>query len=78
MSKRMRVRQPGPKKKKEPDGLPLVVLISIGALTLLGYFAGVVVFAAGPHPAHWILALLGGLLGWMLGSLYYRVRGDII
>ncbi len=60
------------------DGPPLIVVLSIAMLTLLGYFIGMSAFARFPHPVHWASAAVGGLLGWGLGRIYYRTKGDIV
>jgi hypothetical protein len=77
MSKRTRLRKPGSRQKKVRDGLPFIVIVSIGALAVVSYFAGYVL-VPDAHPLHWLLALVGGLAGWGVGELYYRTRGDII
>jgi membrane protein YqaA with SNARE-associated domain len=56
----------------------LVVVFSTLGGILLGYFAGQIMFGSGAHAVHWSVAALGGIVGWALGRLYYRRRGDIV
>lgn len=46
----------------------------------LGFFSYVVARVAldgYPHPYHWLAGLLGGLIGILLGWLWYCWRGDV-
>lgn len=48
-------------------------------LGLVGYLViGEMVFEAKPHPIHWLLGIVGGILGIVLGWLWFRWRGDVI
>jgi hypothetical protein len=66
------------KSKYTSGGIPFVVFVGIFGLGLLGYVFSQVVTAAEAHPSHWLVALVGAILGGILGWLWYRWRGDII
>jgi len=66
------------KSKNTSGGLPFVVFVGVFGLGLLGYVFSQVVTAAEAHPSHWLVALVGAILGGILGWLWYRWRGDII
>lgn len=58
---------------------PVVVYMWVIGLGLLSYlFAGEVVLGSRPHPFHWVAGLVGGGLGYFVGWLWYRWRGDVI
>ena len=56
-------------------GTPLIVLATIVAGAILSYFTGLLMFL-GQHPTHWFLAFVGGIVGWLIGKLIYRLRGE--
>ena len=66
------------RKKAKDDGLALVEVVFIAAGLLVGYLLAEMVLAAQPHPYHWAVMVLGGILGWLLGKVYYQFRGDIV
>ena len=75
------------KKKKPPthsrnkakdDDLPLVVAVFIITGSLVGYLMAEMVLAAQPHPFHWAVLALGGILGWFLGRVYFQFKVDIV
>jgi hypothetical protein len=66
------------KKKRDDNGMPLIVLVSIAGSTLLGYFIGEFAFYARPHPVHWASALVLALFGFLVGKIIYRYYGDIL
>ncbi|MFV2044913.1 MAG: hypothetical protein ACC700_16965 [Anaerolineales bacterium] len=78
MAKRMSARRSRSRSKTKQDDLPLVVVIAIGGGLFLGYFIGETVLLIQSHPVHWGVAALGGVVGWALGKVYYKFRGDII
>ncbi|KAF0111988.1 MAG: Uncharacterized protein FD147_502 [Chloroflexi bacterium] len=63
------------KKKKE---WPVVVYCWIVGMTFLGYVIGRIALDVYPHPFHWASALVGGIVGLLVGRVWYRKRGDII
>ncbi len=56
---------------------PLVVYLWTVGLGLVGYLTGEFVFSTKPHPFHWLVLLIGIILGILIGWLWYRWRGDI-
>ncbi len=65
---------PAATKKKD---WPLVIYVWIFGLGLSGYFIGRIVFDPLPHPVHWASGLAGAVIGYFVGWLWYRWRGDI-
>lgn len=66
-------------KQKARQYTPVVVYMWIVGLGLTGYLVvGEIVLGARPHPFHWIAGLVGGVLGYFVGWLWYRWRGDVI
>jgi len=57
---------------------PLVVYIWIIGLGLLSYIIARIALDAYPHPIHWISGVVGGVIGYFVGWLWYRWRGDVI
>ena len=56
--------------KRASKEWPVVVYLWAGALALLGYLIGETVFrTTKPHLFHWLLALIGGVLGVGAGWL---------
>ena len=64
--------------KNSRGSWPFVVYVGIFGLGLLGYVFSQMFTAAVAHPSHWLVALVGAVLGGILGGLWYRWRGDII
>jgi membrane protein DedA with SNARE-associated domain len=42
-------------------------IIGVTVLGLAGYLAGESIFADRIHPVHWVVAVAGGLIGWLGG-----------
>ncbi len=63
--------------KKSRQGWPSVVYIGIVVFGLTGYVLAEIALGTRPHPLHWLSALVGAVLGYLLGWLWYRWRGDI-
>jgi hypothetical protein len=57
---------------------PLVAYIWMGGLGLTSYLVARVVLDALPHPAHWGAGIAGAIIGYGLGWLWFRWRGDIV
>ncbi|HEY4691622.1 MAG TPA: hypothetical protein VIK33_20100 [Anaerolineae bacterium] len=71
--------KPGKSKAKTTQqGWPLVVYVGIFGLGILGYLLGELALVAGPHPLHWLAALIGVVIGGFAGWLWYWRRGDIV
>jgi hypothetical protein len=47
-------------------------------MAVVGYIVGELALAPRPHPFHWSIALIGALLGWAGGRVYFNIKGDII
>ncbi len=75
MSKHKLTRADPPKTR---SGWPLIVYAGIFLLGLTGYLLGQVVFAQDLHPMHWLSGLVGAVVGWAAGWLWYQWRGDIV
>lgn len=71
MSKRPR---PTKRKRQEREGLSLLIFGTLLGGALLGYMAGEWVFAAQPHPVHWIGIPVGAVLGWVTGQVIERLQ----
>ena len=61
--------------KSTNKGAPLVVLVTCVGGAFVAYLIGFLTFAQ-QHPIHWGLAIAGGVAGWFIGKLIYRLRGD--
>jgi hypothetical protein len=59
------------------DEVPAVVYLWALGLGFFAYVIGRVVLDGKPHLYHWLIAMFGGLLGALLGWLWYRWRGDV-
>jgi hypothetical protein len=59
-------------------GWPLVVYVWMVSVGFLSYFVVRIALDAYPHPVHWLGGLGGAFVGWAVGWLWYRLRGDIV
>jgi len=66
------------KSKPAGSGMPFVVFVGFFGLGLLGYVISQMFLPVEAHSLHWFTALIGALVGGVLGWLWYRWRGDII
>lgn len=65
-------------KVKEKKEWPVVVYLWAFGLGLASYMVvGEAIFESRPHPVHWLSGLIGGILGIIIGWLWYRWRGDV-
>lgn len=78
MNKRKRSSPSRSNRRSEEEGPSLVVLLTTTSIAMIGYLVGETALALRPHPAHWGIGLLGGLVGWALGRTYYQFKGDLI
>jgi len=60
------------------EGLAVVIVLATTSMAMSGYLMGETALALRPHPAHWGIGLLGGLVCWAVGRTYYQFKGDII
>ena len=65
-------------KKNQSSGIPLVVFIATMGGAIIGYIIGETALYPKPHPYHWMVALAGLGVGYLVGLLIYRLRGDIL
>ena len=61
--------------KSSSRGTPLVVLATMAGGMFLSYIVGYLTFLY-QHPIHWGMAIGGGIVGWLIGKLIYRLRGE--
>ena len=79
MSKQLRRAKTTRKRvSKNQEEWPLVVYVWIGGLLFVDYFGAEVLLATHPHPIHWLGGALAGVLGYFVGQVWYRWRGDSI
>lgn len=65
--------------RTDTKGWPVVVYMWAIGLGLVGYLViGEMVFEMKPHPIHWLSGVGGGILGVVLGWVWFRWRGDVI
>lgn len=57
---------------------PLVIYVWIIGLGITSYLIARIALDAQPHPLHWASGLAGAVLGYFVGRLWYRWRGDIL
>ncbi len=62
------------KKNKE---WPVVVYFWSFGLAIMSYAVARLVLDGQPHPYHWGVALIGGIVGIPLGWLWFHWRGDL-
>lgn len=66
------------KPKPAGGGVPFVVLVGLFGLGLIGYVISQMFLPVEAHSLHWLVALIGAIVGGLLGWLWYHWRGDII
>jgi hypothetical protein len=66
------------KPKSISSGIPFVVFVGIFGLGLISYVLSQMLTAAEAHPSHLSVALIGAIVGGVIGWLWYHWRGDII
>ena len=57
---------------------PLVVYVWIVGQGFMSYLTARIALDGQPHPLHWASGLVGAVVGYFVGWLWYRWRGDII
>lgn len=67
-----------PSTKKASKDWPLVVYVWIVGLGISGYVVARIALDGRPHPLHWASGLVGAVVGYFVGWLWYRWRGDVI
>ena len=76
MSKAAISRKSSPKKTQKD--WPLVVYMWILGLGFMSYLVARIALDAYPHPVHWASGAMGAVVGYFVGWLWYRWRGDVI
>ena len=61
--------------KSTSGGTSFLVFIAVVSGAFLSYFIGFLVFL-NQHPIHWAMSIVGGVVGWLIGKLIYRARGE--
>lgn len=72
-----RINKRGKLESRKSKDWPAVVYMWAVGLGLVGFLTGEFTLSTRPHPYHWLLLLVGILLGIAVGWLWYRWRGDI-
>ncbi len=57
---------------------PIVVYFATFGIGFLSYVIGRIALGAYPHPIHWASGIVGAIIGYFFGWLWYRWRGDIL
>jgi hypothetical protein len=57
---------------------PVVVYLWAFGLAISGYALARVGLSGLPHPYHWASGLIGGVVGILVGWVWYRWRGDVL
>jgi len=69
-----RSRRPQRSKRKET---PAVVYVWSLCLAVGGYLIARIALDGSPHPYHWLGGVVGGAVGFPVGGLWFRLRGDL-
>ena len=59
----------------ETDWMPLQALAGLVAMAFPAYIVAEATINERLHPLHWLVAVAGGLIGYIAGLLMYRRRG---
>jgi CHASE2 domain-containing sensor protein len=63
--------------KKVRKETPMVVWLWVMGLGFLSYVVARIALANLPHPIHWASGLVGAIVGFGVGWLWYHWRGDV-
>jgi hypothetical protein len=66
------------KNKNVRKETPLVVWLWMLGMGFLSYIVARIGLYTAPHPYHWLSALGGGVIGYLVGWWWFRWKGDII
>jgi hypothetical protein len=64
--------------KKARKETPMVVGLWVMGLAFLSYIIARFALYTYPHPYHWASAAAGAVIGFFVGRLWYRWKGDVI
>jgi len=65
-------------RKSDHKEVPLVVWIWMFGLGFLSYVVARIALDGYPHPLHWTSGAVGAVIGYLVGWLWYRWKGDVI
>jgi hypothetical protein len=65
-------------RKNDQKETPLVVWLWMIGLGFLSYLVARIVLYAYPHPIHWAAGAVGATIGFLVGWLWYRWKGDVV
>jgi hypothetical protein len=65
-------------KKKVRKETPLVVWLWTLGLGFLSYLVTRIALDGYPHPLHWASGAAGVVIGFLVGWLWYRWKGDVV
>jgi putative solute:sodium symporter small subunit len=66
------------KKNERTDWLPIIALIWVAVGFFVAYIGAETLMSARVHPLHWLVAFAGGVAGYLIGTVWYWRRGDIV
>ncbi len=66
------------KVRKLQANWPVVVYFAMAGFGFASYLVARIVLDGKPHPLHWISGIAGAAVGYVIGWIWYRWRGDII
>jgi ABC-type branched-subunit amino acid transport system permease subunit len=66
------------KKKDNHKEVPLVVWVWMFGLGFVSYVVARIVLDGYPHPLHWLSGVVGAVVGFLVGWIWYRWKGDMI
>jgi hypothetical protein len=64
--------------KKARKETPMVVWLWAMGLGLLSYMVARFALFSYPHPYHWASGAAGAMIGYLVGWLWYRWKGDVL
>jgi cytochrome c oxidase subunit IV len=64
--------------KKTRKEVPLVIWIWMFGLGFTSYVVARIALDGYPHPLHWTSGAVGAVIGFFIGWLWYRWKGDVI
>jgi len=63
--------------KKARQETPVVVYVWVFGLGIMSYLIARIALGAFPHPVHWLSGIVGAAVGYVVGWIWYRKRGDV-